>query len=146
MLCDELKPEMYEGMFDGIEDVIGRIRAAHKFILSPEFAHAADGLVENELELERFLPWCRLPYRECWFEVAHADRPNFFNAPLGEGVLQAKPKRIGWLLTATNDRMSSLARANVLELFAQRAGFLFIDRSGVRHRGRQAAGFQPVQV
>jgi len=80
------------------------ILASEKFILGPDFALAADGLVENYKELERIAPWCRLPHPLCWFEVSHADRElwksrSTFHFP----EEQYAPSRVGFLCQQRGD-------------------------------------------
>jgi hypothetical protein len=58
-------------------DLRGRMSKAHKFALRQDFAVAADELSRDKASINRALSLCRLPYRECWFEVAQADRCSF---------------------------------------------------------------------
>lgn len=96
MLCDAMiHSTTMPVQFEGFEPMRQKIIAAEKFVLAPDFAAAAEGLVDNYVELERVLPFCRLPYPLCWFEFAQGDRPEFFNAPLGFGCKRVS--RVGFL-------------------------------------------------
>jgi hypothetical protein len=48
----------------------------------------------NADNLDNALAFCRLPYGECWIEVAQAERKSFAAAPLGDEC-DGKVKRIG---------------------------------------------------
>jgi hypothetical protein len=108
MLIDELLSNpilQLSGMLS--EDLRGRLSKATKFVLAKDFAIAADefssaadnsSAVDN---LNRVLPLARLPYPECWLEVAQQDRHCFMHGqPLqaGDGPI----KRVGFLLTQTD--------------------------------------------
>jgi hypothetical protein len=96
MLCDAvIHSKRMPVEFHGFEPMRQKIIRAQKFVLAPDFAAAAEGLVDNYVELERVLPFCRLPYPLCWFEFAQGDRPEFFNAPLGIGCKRVS--RVGFL-------------------------------------------------
>jgi len=105
MLCDELAhDELMRSCIQGSAQYQRAILASEKFVLGPDFALAADGLVENYKELERIAPWCRLPHPLCWFEVSHADRElwkarSTFHFP----EEQFPPSRVGYLLKQKGD-------------------------------------------
>ena len=78
MLADDLLADkILPGLYDGLDKVFARIRAAQKYTLSKEFTVAADGLVENTVELCKILPYCRLPYPATWIEWINDDRPHW---------------------------------------------------------------------
>src|SRR4029077_1715166 len=91
------------GTFDGL---IERIKNAVKFNLSPEFTQAADALAADFKQVTKALEFCRLPYREVWFELSQTNRPNFVAGALPQ-VWQGVPIKVGFLLTATSDDLSS---------------------------------------
>jgi hypothetical protein len=104
MLCDELAhdPDLRKVII-GFSGIQKKILAAEKFILAPDFALAADGLVENYKELERIIPWCRLPHPLCWFEISHWDRKLWTaRSELHFPGEQFPPSRIGYLMEASN--------------------------------------------
>lgn len=107
MLCDDLCEQgvPFSGM--NISNTIPKIRAAQKFVLSPSFASVADALSEDYTGLVKVFPWCRLPYAQTWIEVAHADRPHFISAELQAPGFQIRPKRVGFLLSATRPDLSA---------------------------------------
>lgn len=90
-----------------MEPVLARIRAAAKFRLLPDFAQAVDELASDFRQLIRTYPFCRLPFRECWFEVAQQDRQSFINSTVPLEVWQKPPSRVGYLLTATRPDLSA---------------------------------------
>jgi hypothetical protein len=107
MLCDQIVhdknlPNQYRG-FDHLQS---KINAAQKFILAPEFAAAADGMVDNISELTRIAPFCRLPFPLTWMEFSQNDRPNFSKAELKYPGFQYKPARIGFLMEAEDKTMA----------------------------------------
>ena len=53
-------------------DLRGRLAKAPKFVLRRDFAMAADAFAFSGGldDLNKVLPFCRLPYPECWIEVA----------------------------------------------------------------------------
>jgi hypothetical protein len=79
------------------------IQSAQKFSLSHDFAAAADGLIDNVNELKKVMPYCRLPYPICWFEVAQGDRAHFMSAPTHFPADQGAPARVGFLCIAELD-------------------------------------------
>jgi hypothetical protein len=89
LLADDIATDpALPGLYAGIDRIQRKIGAAQKFSLAPDFALAADGLVDNFRELEKIAPFCRLPYPLCWFEFAHADRAHWRDAPLHYPGLQ----------------------------------------------------------
>jgi hypothetical protein len=84
-----------------------RIGAAHKFVLGTEFTAVAESLGDDYSGLVRVFDRCRLPYRETWFELLQADRPRFMQAGVHIPQFQRKPKRIGFLLSATRADLSA---------------------------------------
>jgi hypothetical protein len=105
MLCDELTGDArFIASYDGMREMIERVGRSQRFVLAPDFAAAADGVVENVEELERVLPFCRLPYPLCWIEFTHDDRPHwnpqgpYTARPVDEKRFQGSPKRVGFLL------------------------------------------------
>jgi hypothetical protein len=105
MLCDDLvADELLPMAYDGLDRVYDKIRQAQKFILSPQFAIAADGLVDNIPELFKIAPWCRVPFPLTWIEWLASDRPHWdqdgpYKArPVDRSRFQFAPHRIGILL------------------------------------------------
>ena len=90
-----------------IRPLLPRLRRAQKFVLTPEFAAVAEELSEDYSGLARIFERCRLPYPDVWFEVAQADRPRFMAAAMHIPQLQVKPKKVGFLLTATREDLSA---------------------------------------
>ena len=81
-------------------DLRGRLSKATKFSLRRDFAMAADELSNDLASINRALPLCRLPFRECWFELAQADRCSFRLALPSEP--ETAIKRVGFLFTETD--------------------------------------------
>lgn len=113
MLCDDLlNDDMLLVLYDGLDRVYDRIRRSQKFILSQQFAIAADGLVDNIPELCKVAPWCRIPFPLTWIEWLHDDRPHWdengpFKArPVDRSRHQFRPHRIGLLLEQRDGRAS----------------------------------------
>jgi hypothetical protein len=105
MLCDDfIADKKLPLVYDGLEKVYDRIRAAQKFILTKEFCIAADGLVDNVNELLKITPFCRLPYPATWIEWLSGDRPHWnpsgpYKArPVDKERHQSAPHRCGLLL------------------------------------------------
>src|SRR5262245_37101097 len=105
MLCDDLLSDAkLPALYDGLDGVYERIRAARKFVFSKEFAIAADGLVDNYHELGKIGPWCRLPFPATWIEWLHDDRPHWDEngpyqcRPVDRSRHQFRPRRVGLLL------------------------------------------------
>jgi hypothetical protein len=105
MLCDDLiADKKLPLVYDGLEKVYDRIRAAQKFILTKEFCIAADGLVDNVNELLKITPFCRLPYPATWIEWLNCDRPHwdpsgpYTARPVDRKRHQSTPHRCGLLL------------------------------------------------
>src|SRR5882672_5173900 len=107
MLADEILIDRCIGSGCDIAPVLPRIKRAHKFILTAEFAAVAEALSADYGGLLRVFPQCRLPYADVWFEVLQADRPRFSAAEMHIPQLQVKPKRVGFLLTATRTDLSA---------------------------------------
>lgn len=107
MLADEILLDLCAGSGCDIGPVVPRIKRAHKFVLTPEFAAVAEALSADYGGLLRVFPQCRLPYADVWFEVLQDDRPHFMASGMHIPQLQAKPKRVGFLLTATRADLSA---------------------------------------
>lgn len=112
MLCDDLIADKHLlQVYDGLDKMYARIRAAQKFILTKEFCIAADGFVDNIPELNRITPFCRLPYPATWIEWVHEDRPHWNQAgpykdttrPVNRKRHQTAPHRCGFLLEQEGD-------------------------------------------
>ena len=113
MLCDDILANDYLPHIDGFDTISEQIRRAHKFVLSSDFAHAADGLVGNDAELRRAIPFCRLPYDTCWFEVAQSDRPSFFENDNAH-LYSEEEKRLG---------LSAISKVGILCVAQGRSSF-----------------------
>lgn len=75
----------------------GRLTKVTKFIARRDFAMAADEFGSSIDNLNKALPFARLPYNECWLEVAQEDRKSFAEAgPIEEG--DGKLARVGYVL------------------------------------------------
>lgn len=105
MLCDDLVADTkLVVVYDGLDGVYDKIRRAQKFILSRQFAIAADGLVDNIPELFKIAPWCRIPFPLTWIEWLADDRPHwdengpYHARPVDRARHQFPPHRIGLLL------------------------------------------------
>jgi len=110
MLADEICTTGllgYEGEPQAIQNIIARIKSATKYILAPQFATVADGLMHDYGSLVRAFPFCRLPYPEIWIECAHQDRPSFAKAELHAPQFQSQPTRVGFLCTSTRPDLSA---------------------------------------
>ena len=113
MLCDDLLADlMLPSLYDGLDKVLTKVRKAQKFVLSREFAIAADGLVDNVHELRKIAPFCYTPFPLTWIEWAQADRPHWdwqgpYKArPIDHERHQREPLRIGVLLEQKHERAS----------------------------------------
>jgi hypothetical protein len=84
-----------------------RLRAATKFDLAPDFAASADALSAEFTNVAKAIPFCRLPFKSVWVEVAQNARPRFSAADIHVPVMQGRPKRVGFLIDAVDDRLSS---------------------------------------
>ena len=81
-------------------DLRGRLSKATKLVLQPDFAMAADEFSNDFTSIERALPLARLPFRECWFELAQADRHSFRTALPSESEIAVK--RVGFYFNETD--------------------------------------------
>jgi hypothetical protein len=107
MLCDLIvQDDELPRNYLGFDRMQRKIDAAQKYVLSPEFAAAGDGFVDNLPELTRIAPFCRLPYPLTWMELAQDDRPHFSSARMYHPDFQHKPSRIGFLMEATDQTMA----------------------------------------
>jgi hypothetical protein len=85
-------PESYMGV---IRD---RLRKAMKFDLAPDFAVAAEALSVDFRTASKAIPFCRLPFKSVWVEVAQAIRPRYVTSKVHRPDTQMVPKRVGFLL------------------------------------------------
>jgi hypothetical protein len=76
MLIDDLLNNQSWEKAGVIKSLRGRLAKAPKFVLRRDFAMAVDELVHNNWEVDRdkIVPLCRIPYPECWIELAQVDR------------------------------------------------------------------------
>lgn len=107
MLCDQIIADGVPASGCDIRRMLPQIRAAQKFVLSPEFTAVADALSVDYTGLVRAFPHCRLPYQQTWIELAHAERATFSKAEMIAPDWQVKPHRVGYLLSATRDDLSA---------------------------------------
>jgi hypothetical protein len=106
MLCDDIILDtQLPDLYDGLDRTFVKIKRAQKFVLSKEFAVAADGLIENYDELRKIVPYCRIPYPLTWIEWAFRDRPHWnpddprYGArPIDRSRHQMQPHRVGMLM------------------------------------------------
>ena len=111
MLIDELMSDPVLAQVGMLSPTLrGRLSKAPKFDLQREFAIAADeystrtdltAAVDN---LNKALPLARLPFNECWFEVAQADRHMFSAGSRDE--YDASLLRVGFFCTQLDDQGS----------------------------------------
>jgi hypothetical protein len=47
-----------------------RLREAIKFELAADFSAAAEGLADNFTNLAKAIPFCKVPFKSCWFEAS----------------------------------------------------------------------------
>jgi hypothetical protein len=78
-------------------DLRVRLSRATKFVLQPDFAMAVDEFSMDMANADRALKLARLPYPECWFEVASEERKRNASLPPADGF--AHTHRVGYLLT-----------------------------------------------
>jgi hypothetical protein len=108
MLADQLHSDGCPGYPSRrMRPVLQRVQAAQKFVLEPSFAAAADYLSKDYGSLVKAFPFCRLPFRQTWIEVAQHDRPSFVTAGIHAPQLQSTPRRVGFLCSATRDDLSA---------------------------------------
>ena len=107
MLFDDVITNGAPGSGCDIRRMIPRIAKAQKFVLGPEFAAVADALSSDYTGLAKAFEHCRLPFKEMWIEVVAAERPNFMASELQIPEAQVRPKRVGFLLTATRADLSA---------------------------------------
>ena len=102
MLCDTLiaSTSLRIGYGRDYIDFQRKLVHAQKFVLGPDYAAAADGLVDNFPELEKIAPFIRIPFPLTWIEFAHGDRPQFITAPMSIPQIQGLPSRVGFLCEA----------------------------------------------
>lgn len=100
MLIDQLLTDPLWCRVDFLgTDIRGRMSKSTKFVLERDFAMAADEFSLDIGNLGKVLGFCRLPYCECWIEVAGEDRRSFARSTVPLALTESKCKRIGWLLT-----------------------------------------------
>ena len=80
-------------------DLRGRLSKATKFVLRRDFAIAADEFSSDIGNVDKVLGLARLPFPECWFEVAQEDRKLFATSPVPLDPGEAKLARVGFLCT-----------------------------------------------
>jgi hypothetical protein len=107
MLCDEVVADKAAGSGCDITGMLPIITRAPKFVLGPEFASVADALSNDYTGLVKAFEHCRLPFPQVWVEFAQTERPNFMNASVQIPEAQVRPKRVGFLLTATRTDLSA---------------------------------------
>lgn len=104
LLCDQIvqgkgqlfrTAKLYKPAKDALGSMQREVAAAQKFVLDRSLAVTADAIDVHEIE--RVVTSCRLPFDRVWIECLHADRPNFFNAPVLDADLNHLPHRIGML-------------------------------------------------
>jgi hypothetical protein len=100
MLIDQILGNSMLAKFGYLStDLRGRLSKAPKFMLRRDFAMAADALSESLDDINKALPFCRLPYPECWVEVAQGDRKSFVQSTIQPLETDSPVERIGFLLT-----------------------------------------------
>jgi len=107
MLVDEIVAYRTESSGCDVTPALPWLRQAQKFVLGAEFAAVAEALSEDYSGLVRVFDRCRLPYATTWIEVLQSDRPGFMAAGVHVPALQIRPKRVGYLLTATRPDLSA---------------------------------------
>jgi AraC-like DNA-binding protein len=114
MLCDEIVANGAPGSGWHIDCILPVIASSQKFVLGPEFAAAAGALSSDYTGLVKTFEHCRLPFERVWIELAHADRPEFSAAEMHAPDFQVRPRRVGFLLTATRPVLSKRTLARKL--------------------------------
>ena len=77
------------------------------------------------------LPFCRLPFRETWVELAHSDRVRFERGSPVK-AFEGRPTRVGYLLTFTG---AQEFKAHLFLVLRTRArGAFYPPRNTVQHR------------
>lgn len=110
MLADEIAANGLPGTGCAptmLRPMIARINKAQKYVLAPQFAAVADALGSDYGSLVRAFPFCRLPYPNVWIELAAADRPNFMAAEMQAPGFQGRPRRVGFLCSATRSDLAA---------------------------------------
>lgn len=108
MLIDEILESPIINMPPNYSHVFKqRLRAAVKFDMAPDFAAAADTLAMDYGTIAHAIPFCRLPFKSMWIEVAASTRPRFHVAGIHLPGLQTIPKRVGFLIDAVDEKLSS---------------------------------------
>lgn len=85
-----------------------KLSGAVKFDLAPDFAALSEDLGSNFEKVAHTLPFCRLPYKSIFIEVAQQVRPRFQSAGIHIPEIQKVPKRVGFLLEAMTDQYDAL--------------------------------------
>jgi hypothetical protein len=110
LLCDQIvqgkaslfrTAKLYKPAKEALGGLQREIAAAQKFVLDRSLAVTADAI--EATEVERVVTLCRLPFDRVWIECLHADRPNFYNAPVLDEDLNRLPHRIGLLARTHKD-------------------------------------------
>jgi hypothetical protein len=117
-------------------DLRGRLAKATKFVLRRDFAMAADEFSSDIANINKVLGFARLPYPECWFEVAQNDRKLFAEAGMEE--TDRRCQRVGFLAAAGDDPAQLRAHFVRGHFKVRRTGVFFWS---AYQRGNPALGF-----
>lgn len=100
MLIDELlaAPTIDNVLEPYRNKICQRLKAAQRFEIAPDFAAAADALSVDFNACANAIPFCRLPFKSMWIEVAQQTRPRFASSDIHLPGMQHIPKRVGFLL------------------------------------------------
>lgn len=101
MLADAVleDPTLRRNLMSGYDHLVRDLKSAARFELSPTFAEVSDQLArDNVKSFSKILPLTNLPYQNCWFEVAFADRPSFVNGTTSEYFHSEPVSRVGLLI------------------------------------------------
>ena len=76
MLIDDILNNRQWKEAGDIASLRTRLEKAPKFVLRRDFAMEVDEIVHDNWKenCDKIVPLCRVPYPECWMELAQADR------------------------------------------------------------------------
>lgn len=105
MLCDDVVTpgnglEIFKRVFSRLQ---AEVAVAEKFSLDADITAAADQLSNWNPEIDKAIPFCRLPYASCWFEFRDIDRHSTDGLGLAPGEI--RPHRVGFLVKAEGTDM-----------------------------------------
>lgn len=117
MLVDDLLACSSIGNISEPSHMRNKLVTATKFALAMDFTAMAEHLCEDFKAISKAVPFCRLPYRFVWLEVAQQERPRYRTAPIHIPEYQRIPKRVGFLLEG--DEKLTMFKAHMFWSFAE---------------------------